>query len=67
MIHLYIYLIGFVISYILLRTKGPKNFTANNWESITMSFIASTMSWLTILILGVHLLMDSDAKPPKWL
>ena len=76
---IYIYLIGFICSYIYLRyvkrresCKGcnykycDKNY---NWRSVVIIFLISILSWLSfIAVLILEIIMKIDkSKPPKWL
>jgi prolipoprotein diacylglyceryltransferase len=61
--YLIIYLIGFFISYYLIR-KNVRNLEENkyDWFDVFIVFLLSLMSYLSILAY-----LFSKNKPPKWL
>lgn len=76
---IYIYLIGFICSYIYLRyVKRRESCPGCNykycdnhysWGSVVIVFLLSILSWLSfIAVLILEIIMKIDkSKPPKWL
>ena len=64
-----IYIIGFLISYIIIKIIRNKNNKTSTWEDVAWSFGISIFSFVGILFTLGMLFLNyiEDKKPPKWL
>jgi ABC-type transport system involved in multi-copper enzyme maturation permease subunit len=68
MIPLFIYLLGFFITYIITKIYRNKE-NKNDWVDVRITLFLSSFSW-TGLILIIMFIISSikfPDKPPKWL
>lgn len=59
------YIIGYIISYILLKLKMP---TISIWKEVRIRLLLSFLSWIGVIFLIFDDLIENlPNKPPKWL
>ena len=69
-----IYLIGFILSYFLIKKARCKS-EDDHWAAVIITFMISLLSWYGVFMLLVAILSEkirgynpsNDRKPPKWL
>ena len=68
------YIIGFLLSYIIIKKFGRTNDNANEWDDVMSTFLLSMFSWFTVIVIGAieykkifKMLGIRTFKPPKWL
>ena len=68
------YIIGFLLSYIIIKKFGRTNDNANEWSDVMFTFLLSMFSWFILIVIGVieykkifKMLGIRTFKPPKWL
>lgn len=73
-IEIILYILGFLLSYILIKIIARNNEKADNWNQIFISFFVSLFSWFTVIVIIIIAWNDiikkigiKLPKPPKWL
>ena len=66
-----IYIIGFLVSYLILKYFREQTFNST-WNTVILTFLISLLSWLSVaIVLGLsgilYLVNKLDSEPPKWL
>lgn len=68
------YIIGFLLSYIIIKKFARSNSDRNEWSDVILTFLFSLFSWLTVIVIGsveykriLKILGIKTFKPPKWL
>jgi len=66
---IYLYILGFIVSYVLIKRLRGKKETNNTWGDVFLTVFCSLLSWATvILIILIYLIVVVKLpKPPKWL
>ena len=73
-IKILLYILGFLLSYILIKIIARNNEKADNWNQIFVSLFVSLFSWFTFIVI-IIIAWDNIIKkigiklpkPPKWL
>ena len=71
---LFIYITGFLLSYIIIKKFARSGNNRNEWSDVLLTFIFSLFSWFIVIVIGVieykkifKILGIKTFKPPKWL
>ena len=63
MLLIFIYLIGYIIAYIILK-EGRKDY-AGHWNIVIITAALALFSWLLVIIAIIYAILPKT--PPKWL
>lgn len=69
-----IYIIGFLLSYIMIKKFARINEYSNDWDDVAFTFLFSLFSWFTVIIATIFaykkifkIIGVKAFKPPRWL
>lgn len=71
---IYLYILGFIISYILLKILRGKYPNSDSWRDVILTIFCSLFSWVAVLAVLLTFILvfaltppSSENKPPKWM